>query len=401
MVLGVLLKRAAILLAILLLAGLWTSCNNNYNYGYTNNLTLSQIKDAALFDNTYDGAVNILDIDLSPPQLYQTTLASLTFPEQMLMAPDKSFVLIYDDSAYTLSIYNVSQAMVTGTLNLNYHSDSIVLASDGKHAYAAVPNNPELNAPPGAVLSFDLTTGSSGAQIAVPGARRIALSGDGKSLLVFADNDNNVYYVDLTATTLAPVAIAGFNQPYTAYFASDNTTAYVLNCGTECTGSAPPSVQAVSVTPKTQTLGKSVAVPGATVGILDGTTLYVAGNDLTQASGSQGVFSVVDLSGMAVTNTAPISDGLHLHMAFFDNKYWVGSWNCSTTNCLSVYDTSSKKATVGTSVGNVTALTPAPVKNWMYVVEGGQMYQYDPSTLNQKIPYTITGQGWDVKLLNQ
>ena len=397
MVLGVLLKRAALFFAVLC-AAIWTSCGGGSSSGTTQ---VSKIKDRALFDNTESGAVNILNIDTNPPTLYQTTVAAYTEPKQMYEAPNRSFILIYDDSTFTLNYFNSSEETTTTSFSLNYHTDSVVIAADGLHAYAALPNNPELNAPPGVVLTFDLTTGLAGVQIPVAGARRLALSGDGKSLLVFADNDNSVYYIDLTATTITAVSVPGFNHPYTAYFSSDNSTAYVLNCGTECSGTTAPSVQPLAVSTTARTPGTPVPVPGATVGYLNGTTLYVAGNDLTKAPGSQGMVSAVNLSNMTVTNSAAIADGLHKSIVSFDNKLWIGSWNCTTTNCLSIYDTTSNAVTIGSTTGNVTGLTPVTKQNWMYVVQGGELYQYDPTKLTATMPFDIVGQGWDIKLLDQ
>ncbi len=396
MVLGVFLKRAAFFFVVLC-AVVWTSCGSNNG----SSTTVSNIKDRLLFDNATNGAVNLLNIDTVPPTLYGNSLASLTEPEQMLIAPDRSFVLIYDDSAFNLTILNSAQETVTATMPINYHTESIVMSSDGTHAYAAVADNPEENAPSGAVFSFDLTTGTAGAEIPVPGARRVAISNDGKSLLAFADNNSTIYYINLAGTTLTAVPIAGFNQPYTAVFSSDNATAYVLNCGTECSGTVAPSVQPVAISPTAQTPGTPLPVPGATVGWLNGTTLYLAGNDLTQPVGSQGVLTNVNVSNMTIAATTAIADGLHTKIASFDNKLWIGSSNCTTTRCLSIFDTTGNTVTIGSSTGSVTALRAAPVKNWMYVVEGGVIYQYDPTALTEIIPYDVLGQAWDLALLDQ
>lgn len=396
MVLGVLLKRAAWFFAVISLAIL-TACGSSNNSGSTT----SKFKDRALFDNAESGGAYILNIDVVPPAFFQSPVASLTQPQQMYLAPDRSIVLIYDDTAFSLSLFNSAQETVTATLSLNYRSEGIVMSSDAKRAYAAVPNNPESSPPFGAVLSFDLTTGNPGAQVAIPGARRLAISPDNKSLLVFADNDNSVYYVDLTGTSLKAVPVPGFNNPYTAYFSTDNTTAYVLNCGTECSGTTAPSVQKLTISSTAQTAGTPVPVPGATVGSLNGTTLYVAGNDLTKAAGSQGVLSTVNVSNMTVTATTAIADGLHKKIVSFNNKLWIGGWNCTTNHCLSIMDTAGNAATIGTTIGNVTAITPAPAKNWVYVMEGGELFQYDPSALTSTMPIDIVGQGWDIKLLDQ
>jgi DNA-binding beta-propeller fold protein YncE len=402
LVLGVLLKRASIFFFFVLLASLWTSCGGGNN---GNSTQTSGIKDRALFDNAENGGISILNIDTNPVSVFGP-VAALTSPRQMIVSPDKAFVLIYDDAAFSISIFNTSAETVGATLAVNSHTDSIVLASDGKHAYAAVPDVPQQNPPNGAVLTYDLTTAVNGAVVPVPNARRLAISPDGKSLLAFADNDNNVYYIDLTATSLKAVTIPGFNNPYTAYFASDNTTAYVLNCGTECSGSVAPSVQKLTVSPSGQTVGGTIPVTGATVGLLDGNTLYVAGNDVTQPIGSQGVLTKVDVSAMTAAAPVAIADGLHNKMVSFGGKLWIGSWDCTTGKCLSIAPVSGGNATIGSTVGDVTAITPAPAKGWVYVMQGavhhnGELYQYDPNSLNAISPFDIVGSGWDIKLLDQ
>jgi hypothetical protein len=374
---------------------------------------VSKIKDRLLFDNAESGGVYILNIDTNPVTIFQTPVAALTQPKQMLMAPDRSFVLIYDDAAFNLSYFNSSTETVTSTLALNYHTESIVMSADGKHAYAAIPNNPEQNASPGAVLTFDLTTGAAGAQIPVAGARRLAISPDGNSLLVFSDASNTVNYINLAGTVLTAVPVPGFNQPYAAYFSSDSTTAYVLNCGTECGTSTAPSVQPVTISTTAQTPGAPLTVPGATVGYLNGTTLYIAGNDLNQPAGLRGVLSTVNVSNMTLTGSVALTDatrainndGLHNHIASFNNKLWIGSSSCSTSYCLSVLDLSSNSVTIPTTTGDVTAFTPSPDKKSMYLMQGGpqlgQLYQFDQDTLSFTNPYNVVGNGYDVKLLDQ
>src|SRR5260370_37315715 len=91
-------------------------------------------------------------------------------------------------------------------------------------------------------------------------------------------------------------AVLGFDDPVFAVFTSDDSTAYVLNCGLECGGTT-ASVSAVSVSLKTITT--TVSVPAARIGLLNGTTLYVAGT----MSGSEQL-SAVNVSSM--TPTGPV-----------------------------------------------------------------------------------------------
>ena len=79
----------------------------------------------------------------------------------------------------------------------------------------------------------------------VPSVRWIALNTAGNILLAFADNSDSMWLINLSASTITPVAIPGFSRPVNAFFSSDGNTAYVLNCGNQCGGSASPSVSAV------------------------------------------------------------------------------------------------------------------------------------------------------------
>jgi hypothetical protein len=57
---------------------------------------------------------------------------------------------------------------------------------------------------------------------------------------------------------------------------------------------------------------------------------------------------------------------------------------------------------IAPTTGNVTSFCPAPAKGFMYVMQGGQLYQFDPNALTAPtVPYDVLGQGWDIKLLDQ
>ena len=190
-----------------------------------------------------------------------------------------------------------------------------------------------------------------------------------------------MWLINTTATAPTAVAISGFARPVNAFFSSDSNTAYVLNCGPECGSTAgPPSVMSFDIA--SQTIKSTVAVGGASVGLLKGSNLYVAG----YPGGSTGTFDVVDVSNMTrtTTNSVAIGDGTHTTMALSNNnKLYIGAATCVnvTTGCLSIVDLGTNQAAPPTApFGAVTGMQSIPNRNTMYVIEGGVLYIYDTTT---------------------
>jgi DNA-binding beta-propeller fold protein YncE len=209
----------------------------------------------------------------------------------------------------------------------------------------------------------------------------VAISPDGNKLLVFASNSDNMYFIDLTATAPTAVAIPGFARPVNAFFSSDSSTAYVINCGPECGSTAgPPSVMRFNIA--SQTITATVPVGGASVGLMKNNNLYVAG----YPGGSTGTFDVVNVGSMTRTTANPIAigDGSHTTMAMSNNnKMYIGAVTCSNTSvgCLSIVDLGSMKLDgVGQPLGAVTGLQSIPNRNTMYTIQGGYLYIYDTTT---------------------
>ena len=77
----------------------------------------------------------------------------------------------------------------------------------------------------------------------------------------------------------------------------------------------------------------NVPVPGGvTAAISDGTTLYLAGQQLQQPDGMfAGNLSLLNQATNTITNVYSISDGTHSKMLFADNNtLWIGSQYCAT-----------------------------------------------------------------------
>ncbi len=177
----------------------------------------------------------------------------------------------------------------------------------------------------------------------------------------------------------------------------------------------------------------TVAVPGATVALSDGTTLYVAGQQLLNDGYFSGVLSVVPLATKTVSGTFNISDGTHTKMLFADdNTLWIGSQNCASgeraamaqnKNCLTRFDTAKLAAAVVPAVtpGSATATVPYPNENldayyygsltglcWVeglhkvYTAYGGQIHAFntvDGSEINNT-NITIQGTAIDVAYMD-
>jgi len=231
------------------------------------------------------------------------------------------------------------------------------------------------------VQVIDTSTAAISSTYPVPGAHGVAISPNGNTLLVFALNSDSMYLIDLTQTAPTAVASPGFARPVNAFISSDNSTAYVLNCGPECGSTAgPPSVMRFDIA--TQTITATIPVAGASVGLLKGNNLFVAG----YPGGSNGSLDVVDINSMTRTTANPVAigDGKHTTMAVSNNnKLYIGALSCANTTvgCLSIVDLGKMTLdTVGQPLGAVTGLQSIPNRNTMYTVQGGVLYIYDTTT---------------------
>ncbi len=111
----------------------------------------------------------------------------------------------------------------------------------------------------------------------------------------------------------------------------NGTTAYILNCGFECGGTLPngsPAPASVAIFDLgSLSITQTVTVDAATMALLNGSTLYVAGTPANNpcpssqntAATNCGTLDVVDLSSMQVTSSAAITDGYHDRMDMTTN----------------------------------------------------------------------------------
>ena len=177
-----------------------------------------------------------------------------------------------------------------------------------------------------------------------------------------------------------------------AVFTDDDSTAYVLNCGPECGGS---NAGMTVLHMNTNTTGARVGLSGATIGLLFGGNLYVAGS-----GNGVGTLQAVNTASLVASPPVNISNGYHNRMELgSNNKLFVGAHGCSSRGCLTIFDIGAATAVVDTPSGDVTGIAPIAGRNVVYVVEGGELRIFDTTTNATSTTHfiDIVGQAVDVK----
>jgi hypothetical protein len=423
--------------------GMLVSCGSNYNPttpGTVANPATIKVHvfvSNPLFPNgaATEPVLDVVDgqLDLLSPSVIDVGATSPN-PGMMVLFPNKRFTLVYSSTNNTLTaVNNATQSVAAAasgsntSITLPGFTESIVIAPDNTTGFAAVPTapvTPGTGLPPGLVEVMDLSTNTISSGIPVPGAHYLAQSHNGNRILVLGSRAD-------TVTMIAPSAIGTstdprtdiqsplFDHPVWAIFSSDDSTAYVLNCGPECGGTT-ASVALLDV--NSNLVGPTIPLDAATIGLLSNSTLYVAGtkpgvntcaaSTPPTSATACGEVSVVDLASMVVTATATISDGYHNHMEMGANgQLFIGARTCTNINvpasgsnpgevrgCLSILDTAKSSAIVPPAIGDVTGIQPINRRSVVYVAQNGQLSIYDTTTDKlQTTQVDIIGQAVDVK----
>jgi len=389
------LKCAKFVPLLLLLA--LVSCGGGGSNSNTNQT--SKIKTRVLVSNSFAGVTTggLQIVDYSKDQLTPFQLGCCSGWTRMQLSSDKTRT--YAAGVTTgVGIFNNATETSLATMPTSAAASAFTASTDNKFVYAAVRNGASALATPGSIEFADTTASTLTLQsIPVPLVTNIALTHNGAKILAFSEQSDTVNLVDPVAKTATP--FTGFDRPVAAFFSTDDTTAYVINCGAECGGTqAGVAVVNMAVTPPVVT--STVTVPGATVANLDNGTLYVAGNTTTG-----GMLTLLTVSGTSVTPSgAPIAigDGFHQVIAVGTGKAFVGARTCSS-GCLSIVDLNTKNVVVDTPKGDVTGATPIPNHNTFYVAEGGELRIYDTTTnAESKTAFIdISGRVSDVLVIDQ
>ena len=350
-------------------------------------------------------------------------------PGMMAVSPSKKFTMIFSGLSNSVALVdNTSETVVQAgsrslpAVTLPDFTESMFVSKFNTVGYMAVPNTPVLGQSPGAVIVVALANAVISASIPVPGAHHVFESHDGNHILALSDSAGTATSIapSLIGTTTDPrTAITGsFDHPVWGIFGADDSQAYVFNCGQQCGGGA-AGITVVDMTTNSATA--TIPVAAATVGLLSGNTLYVAGTPPNTPCGSGtaattcGTLSIVDLGTMTVTGTATISDGYHTRMEMGANgQLFIGAKSCTNMNipagngnpgeirgCLSIFNTQNSKVVIAPDNGDVTGIQPITNRSVVYVAEGGELRIYDTTTdALQTTQIDIIGQAMDVKLVD-
>jgi hypothetical protein len=454
------LKRAVAVLCVVFLASLTlVSCSSSSkpSGASTTGLSFRAFVSQDVSSSTASAGVVIVDAnrDVQAGRVSGggSGLGSSFFPAQMVESNNRATTMaISQDSKSIEVISNSTEAVIGSPLSLPGATQSLVISVDGTTAYVAVPNAPIPEGTPGGIVVVNISgTGPViTATVPVQAAQFVVQSGDGSKLLVFNNSANNANTVTIVSpfnivpgqqnstcpTVPTPVTnaicqfVPGFDHPVYGFFSSDNTQAWILNCGPQC-GGQQASVQILDLVHGVA--GAAVPVDAATVAFLSNQTLYVAGTPtappgssvqpdnactgITTAAPTCGRLDIVDLPSMTVTNHLVITDGYHTQMNIQDGQLFIGSTRCSNVfpppapatgeqrGCLTIVNTLPTTLVQGNVLfpsnnGDVTGLAPIRNRTIMYVAEGGNFYIYDTTTdaIYTVTSLTILGNVVDIKM---
>lgn len=374
-----------------------------------------------------------------------------SLPNAILNYPEQSEGYVYNSGDGTISPVSYATEQGGGVIStLPGHSSSVFITSDGNYVFAANQSSQFLTVIDH-VLSVQVSLNLPNVyKVAVNPSGTVALAFVQNSNYAYriirlqqpngmvmpvptfpnegswpaAVSPVNCQPVNLPIYCVVPVLDQNsnpiaFNRPYNAIFSADGTTAWLMNCGPECgnanvdpvIGNAEASVSFLNTgplsiynfpgstypapppVPPLPTEQRRVAVPGgATMAVYGNGTLYVSGQQKQSDGLFEGFLSVINLANNQLTETYPISDGLHTKMLLGDdNTLWVGSQLCKTgertadnlTNgCLTFVDLTK----IGQSgylpmvendqYGDLTGLCAIIQWHKMYVAYGGQIHIY-------------------------
>jgi hypothetical protein len=366
-----------------------------------------------LLTNQQSSTVNLLDAQ-------KNTLTTKTFsaPGASKIVTASGTTLVLDSTPSITVISNATEA-VTFTMSLDDQPVDVAITKDGTLAFAAERNLGEVR------FGTTVDGAVNPAIFHVPAARRLVMSPNGSKVLVFSDpqiqpNINSIFVIDTATKGIAEITSPSFDQPFTAVFGASETQAFILNCAGEC-GSThlvagvptpnPASVVSVDFTgvlaspPTPATVGTPLVVPAATSGLLNGSTLFVAGTPpppLTPTGPGAtcplsrcGVLSAVNTSSLTLSTTVPVTDGLHEKMALTTNsRLYIGASGCSVDpgsapntvrGCLTIFNTTTLATTFPQESSfrqnfNVTGFQPISNSSVMYVIQGGELDFFDTTT---------------------
>jgi len=404
------LKKSGLLCAALVVASIGlVSCSSGVHVG-TPPSGLTERVMAAQSASSPAALAGLVIIDGQLDTLARGEVVTGGSPSYMVVSPSRATLLAFDSLANKVDVVNTKTEALAGSIPLAGATISMAIPNDTV-AYAAVPDAPFNGAPQGGVVVMNLTAGVITATIGVPNAQMVVANPSGTQLLVFSGDNitGSVTVVSpLLLNTGVPVTatVTGFDYPVNAVFSADGSTAYILNCGPEC-GSASASASVQTLDMASLAVGAQLPVDGATIGFLNGSTLWVAGTPTASASNPTpnnactgettaattcGRLDTVDVSSMTVTGSAVITDGYHDRIDLgLGGQLFIGSHACTNEGnvnnpqgevrgCLSIFNAVNGTVVIPPDNGDVTGLQSFTTRYVEYVAEGGNLRVYNTTT---------------------
>jgi hypothetical protein len=417
--------------------------------------------------NGTQGSLAILDANRDIRSNVQDTIKTFAisgysggYPDKIYNFPEEILGYVFSDSDGSLAKINYGTEASGGSAGTFVpHSTSLAIPQSFSVFVAAIASASEL-------VVIDNASGRS-YTLNLPNAYQAATNTGGTVALAMVRNSNTLYRVIKLNSNQAnpPGAVdcqpyilpvycvvpvpdnpknPGFDHPIGAYFSLDGTTAYILNCGPECGGTTasvsiiPQGSLYINNIPTTSPIPSPVTgnilVPGGvTTALSDGTTLYVAGQQLLPDGLFTGNLSTINIASNTVTAKYGISDGMHTKLLFADdNTLWIGSSNCANGeraknntnyNCLTMFNLGTNTPSIVPAVtpGSPTAQVPYPNEDlnlyyygsltglcWIqnlhkvYTAYGGQVHAFnttDGSEINNSL-ITVQGTALDVAYMD-
>ena len=346
--------------------------------------------------------------------IYHYTISGYSsgYPATIFNFPAETTGFVYSNSDGSLNRINYSGESALGSVGtFQSGAGAIAVPESFGHFYGAEENA-------GVLEVVDNIAGGSFA-LNLPNVFKVMTNSGDTVALATVRNSNTLYRVfklnqnQYSTSTLAisatgstdcepstlpvycVVPVPGtYDEPINAYFSLDGASVYVLNCGPECGGKT-ASITQLSIGPLNETVIPSsptqpnpqmanIPVPGGvTEALSDGTTLYLAGQQLQSDGNFEGFLTTVNQTTNTITSTNPIADGNHSKLLFADNNtLWIGSQYCANGeraalglnyNCLTMVVLSgavsapivsnSVKILPNVTPGSATAVVPYPNQN--------------------------------------
>jgi hypothetical protein len=457
-------------LAALVTAGVLAGCGNNFYFagrvlppsGIANRVLIA-IQNPSIASK---GLLQFVDAFYDIRTSFNDKIPSFSIsgfsgalPSTIQNMPEEQIGAVYGSGDGSFTLINYAKESTSGAAaTLNGLSSSVFIARTGTYVIAASQQAQQLTV-------INKTTGGT-FSLSLPGVYHVSMNPGGSVMLAFVQNSNYAYYprkltsadstalaasylltqtwpapyVDCEPKNLPGMCLAqvqdpsgkpiSFDRPVKAIFSSDGSSAYILNCGPECGGTA-SSVSILPVGPMNVTDGEqsgsiptqsamtTISVPGGASNALeDSTTLYVLGQAL--AASGDGLFTgnitPINLTNNTAGAAVSVSDsapGQRTRMVLADNNtLWIGGIRCTEGErfatgqpygCLTMFNTTSNTVTmIEPYQGDLTGLAAVLTLNKIYIAEGGQIYIYstaDGSAINN-FNVTVTGTAYDVAYMD-